>query len=190
MGSYDGTHNEGQWWGSLAPNQSNANVQAERQGQNNNYSNRPSKSTSQRPYLSLSMPGHEIKGHTRGIVGYFKENWLTLLARGILQPLLLLEIIILSWNSSGNIVFDYGNRGQAQLYRISCRETNEDSDIVVIGIRIICTYDVYPLIDLGSNLSYVTPYFALNIRVQPGQLLELFLWILLFVFLLLLLGLS
>ena len=45
---------------------------------------------------------------------------------------------------------------------------------MVTGILTICSHDAYSLIDPGSNLSYVTPYFALDMGMKPEPLLEPF----------------
>ncbi|XP_070057844.1 uncharacterized protein [Nicotiana tomentosiformis] len=61
-----------------------------------------------------------------------------------------------------------------RFYVMPTRPTVEASDAVIIGILIVCALDAYAFMDLGSTFSYVTPYFALDFKIEPEQLLEPF----------------
>ncbi|XP_060183531.1 uncharacterized protein LOC132613503 [Lycium barbarum] len=79
-----------------------------------------------------------------------------------------------SGNGTGKAVGKTANGGQARFYGLTRRAAAEASDAVVIGILTIFSFDEDSLIDPGSNLSYVTPYFALDFGVEPELLLEPF----------------
>nr|XP_009781375.1 PREDICTED: uncharacterized protein LOC104230309 [Nicotiana sylvestris] len=75
-----------------------------------------------------------------------------------------------------------GARGRGvpiQFYALSGRKSVEASPDVVTGILSIQDIDCYALIDPGSSLSYVTPFIASRFGVEPEQLHELRLVILL-----------
>ncbi|XP_070004630.1 uncharacterized protein [Nicotiana sylvestris] len=57
---------------------------------------------------------------------------------------------------------------------MSSRQTAEASPDVVTGILTVQSHDVYALIDLGSTLSYVTPFVAMEFGKEPEQLYEPF----------------
>ncbi|XP_070036634.1 uncharacterized protein [Nicotiana tomentosiformis] len=57
---------------------------------------------------------------------------------------------------------------------MSGRQNVEASPDIVIGILTVHTRDVYALIDPGSTLSYVAPYVAMEFRIEPEHLPELF----------------
>ncbi|XP_070011281.1 uncharacterized protein [Nicotiana sylvestris] len=59
-------------------------------------------------------------------------------------------------------------------YAMPTRPTVEASDGGITGILTICTLDAYALMDPESTFSYVTPYFALDFRIESEQLLEPF----------------
>ncbi|XP_059307043.1 uncharacterized protein LOC132058603 [Lycium ferocissimum] len=77
-------------------------------------------------------------------------------------------------NGKGKEVANTSGGGTARLYGLTRREAAEASDAVVTGILTICSHDAYSLIDPGSNLSYVTPYFALDMGMKSEPLLEPF----------------
>ncbi|XP_070004730.1 uncharacterized protein [Nicotiana sylvestris] len=62
----------------------------------------------------------------------------------------------------------------SQFYAMSGRQTAEASPDVVTGILTVQSHDVYALIDPGSTLSYVTPFVAMEFRIEPEQLHEPF----------------
>ncbi|XP_070014752.1 uncharacterized protein [Nicotiana sylvestris] len=53
-------------------------------------------------------------------------------------------------------------------------QSAEASIDVVTGILTVQSHVVYALIDLDSTLSYVTPYVAMEFRIEPEQLHEPF----------------
>ncbi|XP_070005777.1 uncharacterized protein [Nicotiana sylvestris] len=55
------------------------------------------------------------------------------------------------------------------------RQTAEASPDVVTSILTVQSHDVYALIDLGSTLSYVTPFVSMGFGIEPDQLHEPFL---------------
>ncbi|XP_059285686.1 uncharacterized protein LOC132039159 [Lycium ferocissimum] len=77
-------------------------------------------------------------------------------------------------NETGKAVANTANGGQARIYVLAHRKAAEASDVVVIGILTIFSFDAYSLNDESSNLSYVTLYFALDFGVEPELLLESF----------------
>ncbi|XP_059277567.1 uncharacterized protein LOC132031617 [Lycium ferocissimum] len=77
-------------------------------------------------------------------------------------------------NGKGKEVANTSNGGTTRLYGLTRREAAEVSNVVVTGIFTICSFDAYSLIDPGSKLSYVTPYFALDFGMEPERLLEPF----------------
>ncbi|XP_070032258.1 uncharacterized protein [Nicotiana tomentosiformis] len=56
---------------------------------------------------------------------------------------------------------------QNRTYALAGRQDLKSSLDVVIGILSVYSYDVYALIDLGSTLSYVTPFVANKFGVEP-----------------------
>ncbi|XP_070050781.1 uncharacterized protein [Nicotiana tomentosiformis] len=52
---------------------------------------------------------------------------------------------------------------------MSGRQSAEASLDVITGILTVQSHDVYALIDLGSSLSYVTPYVATSFGIKPEQ---------------------
>ncbi|XP_033508482.2 uncharacterized protein [Nicotiana tomentosiformis] len=64
--------------------------------------------------------------------------------------------------------------GPSRFYTIRDCQSSEASPDVVIGILYVQSHDVYALIDIGSTLSYVTPYVAIEFRIKPEQLHEPF----------------
>ncbi|XP_070039761.1 uncharacterized protein [Nicotiana tomentosiformis] len=73
------------------------------------------------------------------------------------------------------------SRGEAQslggtnrFYAMRGRQSSEASPDVVTSIWTIESHDVYALIDPCSPLSYVTPYVAMELGIEPEQLHELF----------------
>jgi len=46
-----------------------------------------------------------------------------------------------------------------------CQNSEAYADVVT-GILIVQSYDVYALIDPGSNLSYVTTYVAMKLGIE------------------------
>ncbi|XP_070024988.1 uncharacterized protein [Nicotiana sylvestris] len=63
------------------------------------------------------------------------------------------------WSSSG------GNQNHS--YALVGRHDQESSLDVVTGMLIICSHDVYALIDPGSTLSYITPIVARKFGIVP-----------------------
>ncbi|XP_070023154.1 uncharacterized protein [Nicotiana sylvestris] len=57
---------------------------------------------------------------------------------------------------------------------MSGHKTTEASPDIVTGILTVQSHDVYALIDPGSTLSYVTPFVAMEFRIEPDQLHEPF----------------
>ncbi|XP_070047254.1 uncharacterized protein [Nicotiana tomentosiformis] len=62
----------------------------------------------------------------------------------------------------------------SRFYAMSGRQNAEASPDVVTGILIVQTHDVYALIYLGSTLSCVTPFVAMEFGIEPEQLPESF----------------
>ncbi|XP_070039208.1 uncharacterized protein [Nicotiana tomentosiformis] len=65
--------------------------------------------------------------------------------------------------------------GQPHLLATLDRQSAEASAEVIIGILPVCSHNAYSIIDLGSTFSYMTPYFAINLGLEPGKLSEPFL---------------
>ncbi|XP_070013778.1 uncharacterized protein [Nicotiana sylvestris] len=65
--------------------------------------------------------------------------------------------------------------GQPRLFAILDRQSAEASAEVITGILLVCSHNAYAIMDPGSTFSYVTPYFAINLGLEPEQLSELFL---------------
>ncbi|XP_059288068.1 uncharacterized protein LOC132041371 [Lycium ferocissimum] len=63
---------------------------------------------------------------------------------------------------------------QNRIYALAGREDLESSPYVVTGTLTVCSYNVYALIDLGSNLSYDTPFTAGKFGIVPELLKEPF----------------
>ncbi|XP_070009247.1 uncharacterized protein [Nicotiana sylvestris] len=51
----------------------------------------------------------------------------------------------------------------------------EASAEVITGILLVFSHNAYAIMDPGSTFSYVTPYFAINLGIEPEQLSEPFL---------------
>ncbi|WMV45522.1 hypothetical protein MTR67_038907 [Solanum verrucosum] len=66
------------------------------------------------------------------------------------------------------------SRGGNRLYAITICKEQEDSPDVVTGMIQVFNFDVYALLDPGANLSFVTPYVAMNFDVLPKKLIEPF----------------
>ncbi|XP_019230442.1 PREDICTED: uncharacterized protein LOC109211366 [Nicotiana attenuata] len=54
-------------------------------------------------------------------------------------------------------------------------QSSEESAEVITGILLVCSHNAYAIIDPGSTFSYVTPFFAINLGLEPEQLSETFL---------------
>ncbi|XP_070017017.1 uncharacterized protein [Nicotiana sylvestris] len=65
--------------------------------------------------------------------------------------------------------------GQPRLFATLDRQSAEASAEVITGILLVCSHNAYAIMDPGSTLSYVTPYFAINLGLEPEQLSESFL---------------
>ncbi|XP_070055227.1 uncharacterized protein [Nicotiana tomentosiformis] len=65
--------------------------------------------------------------------------------------------------------------GQPRLFATLDRQSAEASVEVITGILLVCSHNAYAIIDPGSTFSYVTPYFAINLGLEPKQLSEPFL---------------
>ncbi|XP_070010399.1 uncharacterized protein [Nicotiana sylvestris] len=62
----------------------------------------------------------------------------------------------------------------SRFYALSGHQSAEASPDVTTGILSVQAIDYYALIDLGSSLSYVTPFIASSFGVEPEQLHEPF----------------
>ncbi|XP_075079999.1 uncharacterized protein LOC142165320 [Nicotiana tabacum] len=67
-----------------------------------------------------------------------------------------------------------GRSGPSRFYALSGRQSAEASPDIVTGILSVQAIDCYSIIDLGSSLSYVTPFIASSFGVEPEQLHEPF----------------
>ncbi|XP_070049566.1 uncharacterized protein [Nicotiana tomentosiformis] len=65
--------------------------------------------------------------------------------------------------------------GQLHLFATLDRQSAEASAEVITCIILVCSHNAYAIIDPGSTFSYVTPYFAINLGLEPEQLSEPFL---------------
>ncbi|XP_070010152.1 uncharacterized protein [Nicotiana sylvestris] len=65
--------------------------------------------------------------------------------------------------------------GPSRFYAMSGRQIAEAFPYVVPCILTVQYHDVYALIDLGSTMSYVTPFVSIGFGIEPDQLHELFL---------------
>ncbi|XP_070029844.1 uncharacterized protein [Nicotiana sylvestris] len=65
--------------------------------------------------------------------------------------------------------------GQPDLFATLDRQSAKASVEVITGILLLCSHNIYAIMDLGSTFSYVTPYFAINLGLEPEQLSEPFL---------------
>ncbi|XP_070019480.1 uncharacterized protein [Nicotiana sylvestris] len=74
----------------------------------------------------------------------------------------------------GYPICNTGGGGRNRLYALAYCQDTEACEDVVIGMLTIFTFDVYALIDLGSTLSYVTPYIAKKFGIEPERLCEPF----------------
>ncbi|XP_070010166.1 uncharacterized protein [Nicotiana sylvestris] len=78
---------------------------------------------------------------------------------------------------AGRGVVRGGARGRGvpnRFYALSGRQSAEASPDVATGILSVQAINCYSLIDLGSSLSYVTPFIPSNFGVEPEQLHEPF----------------
>ncbi|XP_070032208.1 uncharacterized protein [Nicotiana tomentosiformis] len=64
--------------------------------------------------------------------------------------------------------------GSGHFYAMRGLENSEASLDAVTGIFTIQSHDVYPLINPGFTLSYVTPYVAMEFWIEPEQLYKSF----------------
>ncbi|KAF3676518.1 putative zinc finger CCCH domain-containing protein 19-like isoform X2 [Capsicum annuum] len=64
---------------------------------------------------------------------------------------------------------------QKRFYAIPPRQEQEDSPDVVTGMLRVFYFNVYVLMDLGSSLSYVTPWVDVNFEINAEKILESFL---------------
>ncbi|XP_070057068.1 uncharacterized protein [Nicotiana tomentosiformis] len=64
--------------------------------------------------------------------------------------------------------------GRNRLYALAGRQDTEAHGDVVTCMLTVFTFDVYALMDLGSTLSYVTPYIAKQFGIEPEKLCEPF----------------
>ncbi|XP_070041026.1 uncharacterized protein [Nicotiana tomentosiformis] len=64
--------------------------------------------------------------------------------------------------------------GSDHFYAMRGRQNLEASPDVVLCILTVQSHEVYALIDPGSTLPYVTPYVAMEFRIEPKQLYESF----------------
>lgn len=60
-----------------------------------------------------------------------------------------------------------GGSGPSRFYALSGHQIAEASPDVVTGILSVQAIDCYALIDLGSSLSYVTPFISSSFGVEP-----------------------
>ncbi|XP_070007720.1 uncharacterized protein [Nicotiana sylvestris] len=67
-----------------------------------------------------------------------------------------------------------GRSGPSRFYALSGRQSAEASPDIVTGILSVQAIECYSIIDLGSSLSYVTPFIASSFGVEPEQLHEPF----------------
>ncbi|XP_070013914.1 uncharacterized protein [Nicotiana sylvestris] len=65
--------------------------------------------------------------------------------------------------------------GQPRLFATLDRQSAEASAEVITGILLVCSHNAYAIMDPGSTFSYVTPYVAINLGLEPEQLSEPFL---------------
>uniref|UniRef100_A0A1U7WYX8 Uncharacterized protein LOC104232339 n=1 Tax=Nicotiana sylvestris TaxID=4096 RepID=A0A1U7WYX8_NICSY len=85
-----------------------------------------------------------------------------------------------SHNQTGHGVGRSANRvtqggGQPHLFATLDRQSAEASAEVITSILLVCSRNAYAIMDPGSTFSYVTPYFAINLGLEPEQLSESFL---------------
>nr|XP_009757331.1 PREDICTED: uncharacterized protein LOC104210198 [Nicotiana sylvestris] len=57
--------------------------------------------------------------------------------------------------------------GPSRFYAMRDRQSAEASPDVVTCILTVHSHDVYALVNPGSTLSYVTPYVAMEFRIEP-----------------------
>ncbi|XP_070028866.1 uncharacterized protein [Nicotiana sylvestris] len=65
--------------------------------------------------------------------------------------------------------------GQPRLFSTLDHQSAEASAEVITGILLVCSHNAYAIMDPGSTFSYVTPYFVINLGLEPEQLSEPFL---------------
>ncbi|XP_070040013.1 uncharacterized protein [Nicotiana tomentosiformis] len=64
---------------------------------------------------------------------------------------------------------------QPRLFATLDRQSAEASAEVITYMLLVCSHNAYAIMDPGSTFSYVTPYFAINLGLEPEQLSEPFL---------------
>ena len=60
--------------------------------------------------------------------------------------------------------------GVNRFYALNNRHKHENSPYVVTGMIQVFDFTVYALLDLGANLSFVTPYVVMNFEIISLQL--------------------
>ena len=65
-----------------------------------------------------------------------------------------------------------GGQRANRLYALHRRKEVGDAPDVVTGMLKVFNFDVYALLDLGANLSFVTPFIATRFDIVPDMLLE------------------
>ena len=60
------------------------------------------------------------------------------------------------------------------MYSINTCQEQKDSQDVVIGMIRVLNFIIYVWLDLGANLSFVTPYVAINFDIILKKLSEPF----------------
>ncbi|XP_070011165.1 uncharacterized protein [Nicotiana sylvestris] len=65
--------------------------------------------------------------------------------------------------------------GQPRLFATLDCQSVEASAKFITGILLVCSHNSYAIMDPGSTFSYVTPYFVVNLGLEPEQLSEPFL---------------
>ncbi|XP_070014201.1 uncharacterized protein [Nicotiana sylvestris] len=65
--------------------------------------------------------------------------------------------------------------GQPHLFATLDSQSAEASAEVITGIILVFSHNAYAIMDPGSTFSYVTPYFVINLGLEPEQLSETFL---------------
>ncbi|XP_070020805.1 uncharacterized protein [Nicotiana sylvestris] len=64
---------------------------------------------------------------------------------------------------------------QPRLFATLDLQSEEASSEVTTGILLVCSHNAYAIMDPGLTFSYVTPYFAINLGLEPEQISEPFL---------------
>ncbi|XP_075097797.1 uncharacterized protein LOC142175124 [Nicotiana tabacum] len=78
-------------------------------------------------------------------------------------------------SSSATIVAPPQARGSHNQSKHGQAESAEASVEVITGILLVFSHNAYAIMDQGLTFSYVTPYFAINLGLEPEQLSEPFL---------------